>query len=166
MASLESYAQTVDTVLLGSLDYKLPAGASYIIDRKSSQFFTSAAGSFGPDFVRSFRINLTSETGFCDLSTVSLSCRIKNTSPTADNIADGGNVYRVYPKTGPWGFIYRLQVLAAGQPVSDILNYGRLHQMFHLLSPKDWKAQHVQDYTFGHDTDASKDAKLSLCQAV
>ena len=64
MASLESYAQTADTVLLGSLDYKLPAGASYIIDRKSSQFFTSAAGSFGPDFVRSFRINLTSETGF------------------------------------------------------------------------------------------------------
>jgi hypothetical protein len=168
MASLESYAQTASEVLLGSLDYKLPAGASYIVDRRSSQFLTSAAGSFTSDNVRQFRINLTSENGFADLATARLSFRIKNTAAErglAENIAGGGDTYRVYPKAGPWSFIYRLQVFAAGQPISDIQHYGRLHEMLFRLSPKDWKLQNgALDYTWAPGTTPDSSAQIGFIE--
>lgn len=170
MANLESYAQTASEVLLGSLDYKLPAGASYIIDRRSSQFLTSAAGTFTAENVRQFRINLTSESAFADLATARLSFRIKNSAADRgkpDDFATVGarRVYRIKPKAGPWGFIYRLQVFAAGQPISDIQHYGRLHQMLYELSPKDWKVQSgALDYTWRQGGGVRDDAEIGFIE--
>jgi len=141
MSSLESYAQTAPQVLLGSLDYRLPSGAPYIIDRQSSTFISSAAGTFSSGGVRTFRINVTSDQAFADLSTMRLVFRIKNTSPTPDNLTAGGARYILKPKTGPWALIQRLQIYCAGTLVTDILNYGRHHEIWHTLSPKDWKRQ-------------------------
>ena len=76
--ALESFAQTADQQLLGALSYKLSPGANYITDRRSSVFYTSAAGSFKNNGVRIFRINMTSEHAFADLSTATLSFRLKN----------------------------------------------------------------------------------------
>jgi hypothetical protein len=156
--ALESFAQTADQVLLGNLDYKLPAGGSYIIDRRSSVFYTSAAGSFRNNGVRNFRINLTSEAAFCDLSTATLSFRLKNIAADLglpDDKVDGGEVYRLKPKAGPHAFIYRLRVLVAGQPAEDIVHYGRVHQMMELLSPKEWKLNEgLGNFIVDRDADA------------
>ena len=102
--ALEPFSQTADQVLLGNLDYKLPPGGNYIVDRRSSVFYTSAAGSFKNNGVRNFRINLTSENAFADLSTATLSFRLKNIAADlghADNKVDGNAVYRLKPKAGP-----------------------------------------------------------------
>jgi hypothetical protein len=91
--------------------------------------------------VRTFRINVTSDQAFADLSTMRLVFRIKNTSATPDNLTAGGARYILKPKTGPWALIQRLQIYCAGTLVTDILNYGRHHEIWHTLSPKDWKRQ-------------------------
>ena len=154
MSSLESYAQTADSVLLGSLDYHLPPGAPYIQDRARAQFQTSAAGSFSFSGVRTFRIPITSDHAFADLSTARLSFRIKNASTATDRLVANGERTLLKPKCGPWGLIYRLQLFAAGVPVTDTVNYGRLHEMMYLLSPKDWKIQEaVNDWITGVDDD-------------
>ena len=140
--ALESFAQTADQVLLGNLDFKLPPGGSYIVDRSQAIYYTSAAGTFSSSGVRTFRINLTSENAFADLSTAVLSFRLKNVAADrgfADNKVNTGAVYRLKPKAGPHAFIYRLRVLCAGQPAEHIFGYGRWHQLCEMLSPKDWK---------------------------
>ena len=123
--ALESFAQTADQVLLGNLDFKLPPGGSYIVDRSQAIYYTSAAGTFSSSGVRTFKINLTSENAFADLSTAVLSFRLKNVAADrgfADNKVNTGAVYRLKPKAGPHAFIYRLRVLCAGQPAEQILN--------------------------------------------
>ncbi len=47
-SSLDSNAQAAQQVLLGQLNYKLPATASYVLDRASSVFLTTGAGTFAP----------------------------------------------------------------------------------------------------------------------
>ena len=51
-SSLDSNAQAATQVLLGQLNYKLPATASYVLDRASSVFLTTGAGTFAPAGVR------------------------------------------------------------------------------------------------------------------
>ena len=60
-SSLDSNAQAAPQVLLGQLNYKLPATASYVLDRTSSVFLTTGAGTFAPTGVRTFRIPLNGD---------------------------------------------------------------------------------------------------------
>jgi hypothetical protein len=79
MASLESYAQQADTVLLDGLSYNLSPSAPYIIDRRSITYLTSSAGTFRNNGVNNFKISMTSAGGdFADLHTARLTFRIKN----------------------------------------------------------------------------------------
>ena len=59
-ATLDTNAQAASQVLIGQLNYKLPATASYVLDRTSSVFLTNGAGTFAPAGVRTFRIPLNS----------------------------------------------------------------------------------------------------------
>ena len=137
--SLESYVQSANTVLLGELDYTLPNSAPYVRDRRSVQYLTSASGTFTSSNVRNFTIPITSQGEFADLSTLRLSFRIKNTHPVADGVIGGTRtVHRLKLKSGPWSCISRLRVYVGGQIVEDMTNYGRLHEMFSMLAPKDY----------------------------
>ena len=97
-SSLDSNAQAATQVLLGQLNYKLPATASYVLDRVSSVFLNSGAGTFAPTGVRSFRIPINSDGQWADLNTMNLCFTIKNRSCNANTV--------LYPKTdGPWSLV-------------------------------------------------------------
>jgi len=63
MASLESYAQQADSVLLANLSYQLPVGASYVTNRQSVYWLTSSAGTFTAQGVRHCKVSMTAGTG-------------------------------------------------------------------------------------------------------
>jgi len=63
MASLESYAQQADSVLLANLSYQLPVGASYVTNRQSVYWLTSSAGTFTAQGVRHCKVSMTAEAG-------------------------------------------------------------------------------------------------------
>jgi len=79
-SSLDSNAQAATQVLQGQLNYKLPAAASYVLQRTSSVFLTTGAGTFAPNGVRTFRIPINSDGQWADLNTLNLSFTIKNRS--------------------------------------------------------------------------------------
>ncbi len=139
--SLESYVQSANTVLLGELDYTLPNSAPYVRDRRSVQYLTSAAGTFSSSNVRNFTSPLTSQGEFADLTTLRLAFRIKNGCLVPDGPLGTPavpTVHRLKLKSGPWCLISRLREFVGGQLVEDMTNYGRLHEMFSMLAPKDY----------------------------
>ena len=107
MASLESYAQQANSVLLGSLNFSLPAGTPYVLDRRSVYWLTSSAGTFTQQGVRHIKISMTGAEGqFADLHTARLTFRIRNAAlnngqvdGAARGAAAGGRValYRLKP---------------------------------------------------------------------
>ena len=129
-SSLDSNAQAATQVLLGQLNYKLPATASYVLDRASSVFLTTGAGTFAPTGVRTFRIPINSDGQWADLNTLTLSFTIKNRS---------GNALAVLvPKTdGPWSLVQRMRIYVSGTVVEDLQWYGRIHEAFYQLSSPD-----------------------------
>ena len=129
-SSLDSNAQAAPQVLLGQLNYKLPATATYVLDRASSVFLTTGAGTFAPTGVRTFRILLNSDGQWADLNTLTLSFTIKNRSNVANTV--------LYPKTdGPWSLVQRMKILVSGTVVEDLQWYGRIHEAFYQLSSPD-----------------------------
>ena len=85
MVDLDAHQQTAQEVLIGELSYNLPNSASYIVDRRTQSYFTSSAGNYRADGVRTFSITMTGDNVWADLSTLSLSFTVKNTSPIPDN---------------------------------------------------------------------------------
>ncbi len=129
-SSLDSNAQAAQQVLLGQLNYKLPATASYVLDRTSSVFLTTGAGTFAPTGVRTFRVPLNSDRQWADLNTLTLSFTIKNRSANALAV--------LVPKTdGPWSLVQRMKILVSGTVVEDLQWYGRIHEAFYQLSSPD-----------------------------
>ena len=136
--ALDAHQQVARETLLGELDYSLPASASYVVDRRVSSFFTSSAGTYSSTGVRTFRISLSSDISWVDLSTLTLSFTIKNTIPTADNAGVLQNVL-MCKTDGPWSLIQRMRIYVSGTVVEDIQYYRRLHEAFFRLSAKDVK---------------------------
>ena len=125
-SSLDSNAQAASQVLLGQLNYKLPPTASYVLDRASSVFLTSGAGTFSPAGASTFRIPINSDGQWADLNTLNISFTIKNRSANALAV--------LFPKTdGPWSLIQRMRLYVSGTVVEDLQWYGRIHESFYQL---------------------------------
>ena len=134
---LDAHQQTAQEVLIGELSYNLPNSASYIVDRRTQSYFTSSAGTYRADGVRTFNITLTGDNVWADLSTLNLSFTVKNTSPIPD--AAPARQWLQAKADGPWCLIDRLRVYVSGTLVEDLQWYGRLHEQMYRLSSKSQK---------------------------
>ena len=125
---MESHAQSVEDNLIDSLSFKLRPGASYVTDRRSCSFFPQGSNEYQPSQTKVIKINLNGDS-WLDPSTVKLFFNVTNNSSGSKEI---------HPiVANAWGLFKRMRILCGGQIIEDIDNYGRLHQMFHIMKPKE-----------------------------
>ena len=127
---MEAHAQSVEDNLIDSLSFKLRPGASYVTDRRSVTYFPQGGNQYSSNGVRVIKIGLNGDQ-WLDPSTVKLFYNIKNTTDLTTNSDLAPAV------GGAWGFFRRLRVMCGGQIVEDIDNYNRLHEMVHIMKPKE-----------------------------
>jgi hypothetical protein len=156
---LDAHAQTAAEVLIGGLDYSLPNSATYVVDRRTQHWFTSAAGTFRPNGPRTFTITIGGDNAWVDLSTVLLTFGVRNMAPNAD-FDVGQRRYMLAPKTqGPWGVVSRLRVYVSGSLVEDLQFYNRLHQQFFSLQPR---SQRRVEGALGYVVEENDDGSLKM----
>ena len=120
---MEAHAQSVEDNLIDSLSFKLRPGASYVTDRKSVSYFPQGGNQYSPAGVKVLKIMLNGS-DWLDPSTCKLFMNVRND--------DGTNA--MTPRVaGPWGMFRRMRMLCGGQIVEDVDQYGRLHEMFHMM---------------------------------
>jgi len=140
---MESTTNSVEDQLIDGLQYRLPAGASYITERKSVSFFPHGGNDYKPSGVKVIKFVLTGN-DWLDPSTVKFQFQVNSTAAAGNTITlpTGGsvNLPLLLPLSGPFCFFRRMRVLCQGQTVEDIDIYNRVHSMFHRLT-----AKHVKD---------------------
>ena len=58
---MEHHAQSVDDALIGGLSYKLKAGASYVVDKRSVTFFASGGNQYSSPGVKVCKFNIVAD---------------------------------------------------------------------------------------------------------
>ena len=160
--SLESHAQSVEDVLVESLQFKLHHGASYATDRKSVSYFPLGGNSYAPQGVKVIKISVNGD-AWLDPSTVKLFYDIQNTTTISTN----PNLRPMV--SGAWFPFRRMRVICGGQILEDIDNYNRLHEMFDMMKSSN-KRDNDAIEGFGRSNtlpvvpdNLAKDASRSLC---
>ena len=92
---MESTTNTVEDQLIDGLQFRLPAGASYITDRKSVSFFPHGGNDYKPSGVKVIKFVLTGN-DWLDPSTVKFQFQVNNTATPGTLIAlpNGVNTMR------------------------------------------------------------------------
>ena len=120
---MEAITNSSEDLLINSLSFKLPSGASYVQDRKSSTFWSVGSNAYtavgGVKLIK-FQLN-GSDSDWLDPQSVVFQFELVNTAPTPGTIGD--SVLR--PLGQPHLFFKRLRVLAGGSVVEDIQDFGR-----------------------------------------
>ena len=119
---METIVNSADDLLIDSLSFKLKPAASYVVDRKSSTFWSIGSNAYTPvGGVKLIKFQLNGDDGnWLDPSSVVFQFELVNTAAVAgvnDNISR--------PVGQPHLFFRRLRVLAGGQVVEDIQDFGR-----------------------------------------
>ena len=119
---MDTIVNSAEDVLIDSLSFKLKPAASYVVDRKSSTFWSIGSNAYTPvGGVKLIKFQLNGDDGnWLDPSSVVFQFELVNTAPVAgatDNI--------LRPVGQPHLFFRRLRVLAGGQVVEDIQDFGR-----------------------------------------
>ena len=127
--SLESTTNAIEDHLIDALSFRLQPGASYVTNRRSVSFFPQGSNIYKPlQGTQVIKINLTGD-GWLDPSTVQLQFNLRN-----------GSNKQLYLLGGPHTFFRRMRLLCNGTIVEDIDQYNRIHEMFHILSSKENRA--------------------------
>ena len=148
---MESHAQSVEDNLIDFLSFKLRPGASYVTDRRSVSFFPQGGNSYSPAGVKVIKMMLTGDS-WMDPSTVKLFMNIRN-----DSAAEIAPLV-----AGAWGMFRRMRILCGGQIVEDIDLYGRLHEQFHMMKPKE-KRENDAIEGFGNNVGLPVGAEKVVC---
>jgi len=127
---MESITNGIDDNLIQGLSFKLPPGASYVTDRKSSTFWAVGSNSYTPvGGVKLIKFQLNGDDGnWLDPSSVVFQFELANLAEVGgatDNI--------LRPLGQPHLFFKRLRVLAGGQVVEDIQDFGRNSELLSSL---------------------------------
>ena len=124
---MESITNGAEDYLIDGLSFKLPPGASYVQERKSSTFWATGSNIYKPDSgVKVIRFALNGDDGnWLDPKSVVVSFELKNESTDTNK--------ELRPVGGPHLFFKRLRVLAGSQVVEDIQQYGRTDELFSSL---------------------------------
>jgi hypothetical protein len=140
---VEAMANSVEDRLIDGLSFKLAPGASYITDRRSVTFHPQGSNIYKPGSgTRVIKLLLTGDS-WLDPSTFRVMFDLKN---------NGSDAQELRPLGGPWSFFRRMRVLCGGQIIEDIDNYGRTHQMMHLLTSKHSRENDMAE-AFGQEFD-------------
>ena len=132
---MESMTNSTEDYLIDGLSFKLPPGASYVTDRKSSTFWSVGSNAYTPaGGVKLIKFQLNGDdSNWLDPSTVVMQFELVNTTAGA-----GATILR--PVGQPHLFFKRLRVLAGGQVVEDIQDFGRNSELITSLNN-----DHVRD---------------------
>ena len=119
---MEAITNSAEDYLIDGLSFKLKPGASYVTDRKSSTFWSIGSNAYTPvGGVKLLKFQLNGDdNNWLDPSSVVLQFELVNTATFASSSAD---VLR--PLGNPALFFKRMRVLAGGQVVEDIQDFGR-----------------------------------------
>ena len=132
MTELLLAGQTNDEIL-SSLSYRLAPTSEYIQQRRMSRFYPSGASSYSSNTTQIARIELKGQGGFLDLSTLKIAFRLVNNSSSNHLILAGG----------PHALVHRIRVFCQGSLVEDCSHYGRVHQLFEMMAPSNWRVNHA-----------------------
>ena len=118
---MESMTNSAEDYLIDGLSFKLPPGASYVTDRKSSTFYSIGSNIYTPTGgVKLLKFQLNGDDGnWLDPSSVVIQFDLLNTTARAVDAP----VLR--PLRQPHLFFKRMRVIAGGQVVEDIQDFGR-----------------------------------------
>ena len=140
---VEAIANGMEDKLIDGLSFKLAPGASYVTDRRSVTYHPQGSNIYMPGAgTKLIRILLTGD-NWLDTST----CRIMFNLNNTDQLKELKTI------SGPWSFFKRMRVLCAGQLVEDIMEYNRIHEMFHILIAKESRENDAAEafgITFDH----------------
>ena len=119
---MEAITNSAEDYLIDGLSFKLKPGASYVVDRKSSTFWSIGSNAYTPvGGVKLLKFQLKGDDGnWLDPSSVVLQFELVNNATVGTT---GNDVLR--PVGAPHLFFKRLRVLAGGQVVEDIQDFGR-----------------------------------------
>jgi hypothetical protein len=122
---MESITNGTEDYLIDGLSFKLPPGASYVQDRKTSTFWAVGSNIYTPvNGVKLVKFQLNGNEGdWLDPKSVIFQFDLSNTD------TDVGNAKVLRPLGGPHLFFKRLRVLAGGQVVEDIQDFNRYQEM-------------------------------------
>ena len=120
---MEAITNAAEDYLIDGLSFKMAPGASYVTDRKSSTFWSVGSNAYTPTGgVKLLKFQLTGDDGnWLDPSSVVIQFELLNTATPVGTA--GEPVLR--PVGQPHLFFKRLRVLAGGQVVEDIQDFGR-----------------------------------------
>ena len=128
---MESMTNATEDYLVDALSFKMPPGASYITDRKSVTYWTVGSNAYTPTGgVKLLKFQLNGDDGnWLDPTSVVMQFELLNTATSADTA--GNPILR--PIGQPHLFFKRLRVLAGGQVVEDIQDFGRNSELISSL---------------------------------
>ena len=133
---MESMTNSAEDYLIDGLSFKLPPGASYVTDRKSATFYSIGSNIYTPTGgVKLLKFQLNGDDGnWLDPSSVVIQFDLLNTTTA------GGGTPLLRPLGSPHLFFKRLRVIAGGQVVEDIQDFGRNSELIASL-----QNAHVRD---------------------
>ena len=119
---MEAISNGVEDFLIDGLSFKLPAGSSYVSDRRKCTFWATGSNIYKPkQGTRVMRFLINGESGtWLDPDSVRIQFTVENESGAGKNLR---------PLGGGHLFIRRMRLLANNVLCEDILDYGRFHQM-------------------------------------
>ena len=143
--ALETTMNSVEDKLIDGLSYQLEPGAKYITNKRSVKFYPQGSNIYkSRGGTKMIKIMLNGDE-FLDPNSVRVSFDLKNEDTQLGLLNVGG----------PWTFFRRLTIKCGGTTIEDIDYYGRTHEMFHKLLPKDVRKNEV-DEGFGFELNLSQ----------
>ena len=126
--------------LIQQLSFSLPAVATYARERRLVQVMPAGANTFAPSPPMLANVNLTSQDGWLDPSSLRLHFRIRNTAAAGANNG-------LLPASGCHCFFSQLRILIGGTEVERIDPYSMCHELFRvaLNTPQSQVEQAVED---------------------
>ena len=109
------HAQSIGDALIGNLNYKLKAGASYITNRRSVSYFASGGNTYSPNGIKVMKFNIAGGQWF-DLSTFRVAFQLNNHN---GNNGDGFQIMVQPLSWNPAVFFRRARLICGGQVVAS-----------------------------------------------
>ena len=130
---MEHHARSIDDALIGGLNYKLKAGASYVTNRRSVSYFASGGNTYNPNGAKKMKFNLPGDQ-WLDPNTFRVAFQLNNNNGT--NAQD----FQIMVQPLSWNpavFFRRAKLICGGQVVEDSGDFSRLSLMLTDLLPED-----------------------------
>ena len=150
---MEAITNGAEDFLIDGLSFKLPPGASYVTDRKSSTFWATGSNVYkSQSGVKVVKFQLNGDDGnWLDPSSVVFQFELKNTTSDLNKL--------LRPIGGPHLFFRRLRILS-GSLIEDIQDFGRYMEMMLSLQSEGARVNNdIQGFGRRWDSPAMQDVE-------